>query len=103
MTRDTRPDVDPERSKPKNPFDHDEGLFGQAYSREREAAMRKADPSGAVNADPADPSSDDEGTRAFVSPATGEAKGSGADTAEDPARKPGAWKPGGGKNTADRT
>lgn len=97
MVRDKRPDIDPERDPSNNPFDHDEGLFGQSYSREREEAMRKADPSGAVNADPVDPS-DGGGTRASVDPASGETAGSGAEAAEDPARKPGAWKPGGGKN-----
>lgn len=102
MTRDIRPDVDPERSAPKNPFDHDEGLTGQSYSREREAALRRADPSGAVHQEPGGPDGGSEGTRAAVSPASGEVHGSGADAAEDPARKPGAWRPGAGKNSADR-
>jgi hypothetical protein len=101
MTRETRPDVDPERTSPKNPFDHDEGTFGQSYSREREEALRRADPSGAVNADPAD-AGDGAGRRASVSPATGNAQGSGAGTAQDPARKPAAENPGAGKNAADR-
>lgn len=100
MTRDTRPDVDPERSAPKNPFDHDEGLFGQSYSREREEALRRADPSGAVNKEPMAPGEGDD-TRASVPP-TGEAQGSAADAAEDPARKPGAWNPGAGKNATNR-
>lgn len=97
MTSDKRPDVDPERDRSANPFDHDEGLFGQSYSREREETLRKADPSGAVGADPETP-----GVRAFVDAATGAAQGSGADAAGDPARKPGAWRPGSGKDAADR-
>ena len=90
MDRDPRPDVDPERRRSGDPFDHDEGLFGQSYSREREAALRDADPSGAVNAGPDAPADD---RRASVPPATGEARGSGADAAEDPALKPKATKP----------
>ncbi|ONF95336.1 hypothetical protein [Sphingomonas jeddahensis] len=97
MASDKRPDVDPERDRSNNPFDHDEGSSGQSYSREREEAMRQADPSGAVNANPAS-SGDGAGRRASVDPRTGEAMGSGAEAAEDPARKPGAWRPGSGKN-----
>lgn len=101
MTRDIRPDVDPDRRVPKNPFDHAEGVSGQSYSREREEAMRQADPSGGVNADPAE-SSDTVGARASVDPVTGEARGSGAGVAADPALKPNAAKPVGSKNETDR-
>jgi hypothetical protein len=95
VTRDNRPAVDPERDRSTNPFDHDEGSFGQSYSREREEALRKADPSGAVAADP-----EAGGTRASVDE-TGEAQGSGADAAQDPARKPNASNPGAGKKADD--
>ena len=74
MARVTRPDVDPERREPKNPFDHAEGLTGQSYSRGREEVMRQADPSGALNALPAD-FGDGAGARQTVDPQTGEALG----------------------------
>ena len=92
--------VDPERRAPHNPFDHDEGLFGQSYSREREEALRAANPSGAVGLEPAGASGT--GKAASVDPNSGEVRGSGADAGEDPARKPGAWKPGAGKNAVDK-
>ena len=101
MTREVRPDVDPERSAPKNPFDHGEGISGQSYSREREEAMRQADPSGAVNALPED-GAEGPGARATLDPETGEARGSGAGAGEDPVVKPGAARPGAGKNQAGR-
>jgi hypothetical protein len=85
MTRNVRQDVDPERSAPKNPFDHAEGTSGQSYSQEREQALRTADPSGGVNADPAS-GGDGAGARATIDPSTGEARGSGAEA--DPDRKP---------------
>lgn len=97
MAHGKKPEVDPERDPSTNPFDHDEGLFGQSYSREREEAMRKADPSGAIGNDPEAP-----GTSAFVDSATGEAHGSGASAEADPVRKPGASRPRSGKNAADR-
>lgn len=95
----THAPVDPERTTPHNPFDHDEGLFGQSYSREREEALRAADPSGAVGT----LSGDGQGTgkAASVDPHTGEVHGSGADAGEDPVRKPGGWRPGAGKNAVD--
>jgi hypothetical protein len=101
MSREIRPDVDPERREPKNPFDHNEGVSGQSYSREREEAMRRADPSGAVNALPED-GADGAGARATLDPQTGEARGSGAGAGEDPVLKPGAARPGAGKNQAGR-
>lgn len=101
MERTDHPAVDPERQTPQNSFDHDVGLFGQSYSREREEEMRRADPAGAVNADPAE-GGEGAGARASVDPVTGEARGSGAGAAEDPPTKPDAWKPGAGKNQASR-
>lgn len=95
MPPDKRPDVDPERDPSTNPFDHGEGLFGQSYSREREEALREADPSGKVAADP-----EAGGARASIA-MTGEAYGSGADTGKDPARKPNASNPSSGKKAGD--
>ncbi len=92
MSSDHRTQVDPERREPKNPFDHKEGLFGQSYSKEREAELRRRDPSGAVNADPAH-AEDGPGARATVDPRTGEARGSGAEAAADPQLKPNASVP----------
>lgn len=91
--------VDPERRTPKNPFDHAEGVSGQSYSREREEALRQADPSGAVFT--GSEGSSERGRVASVDPDTGETRGSGAEAAEDPVRKPGAWNPGAGKNAVD--
>lgn len=81
--------IDPERRGPRNPFDHDNGVTGQSYSPDREAALRAADPSGAVSG-----KSSGAGSAASIDPESGEAQGSGADTGEDPSRKPTAWKPG---------
>jgi len=91
MTHDRRSDVDPTRTR-DNPFDHDEGMWGQSYSREREEALRRGDPSGAVNADPA-AGADGSGHRASVDPATGEPRGSRAGTAETPDLKPDSTTP----------
>lgn len=91
--------VDPERGTPRNPFDHDEGASGQSYSRAREAALRAADPSGAAGSKP--DGSRGAGVAASVDPSTGEVRGSGAEAGEDPVRKPGAWKPGAGKNAVE--
>ncbi len=101
MERTDHPAVDAERQTPKNPFDHGEGLHGQSYSPAREEALRREDPSGAVNADPAG-AGEGAGARASVDPVTGEARGSGAGAAEDPSTKPAAWKPGAGRNAASR-
>lgn len=92
MNSDHRPGVDPERRKPTNPFDHDQGTSGQSYSKEREAALQNSDPSGAVNANPAN-AEEGPGARASIDPQTGEARGSGADTAADPQLKPNAAVP----------
>ena len=92
MNSDHRREVDPERREPKNAFDHDQGISGQSYSKEREAALRNSDPSGAVNADPAE-AGEGAGARASIDPRTGEARGSGADAAADPQLKPNAAAP----------
>ncbi len=91
MNQDRRRDVDPTR-KPDNPFDHDEGMWGQSYSREREEALRRGDPSGAMNADPAS-AADGPGARASIDPASGEPRGSGAGTAAAPDLKPDSTTP----------
>ena len=70
MERTDHPAVDAERQTPKNPFDHGEGLYGQSYSPAREEALRREDPSGAVNADPAG-GGEGAGARASVDPVTG--------------------------------
>lgn len=77
--------VDPERVQPLNPFDHDDGVSGQSYSREREERLRRADPSGTVAAKPGirnEPSGGrdippENGSRAWIDPKTGEVHGSG--------------------------
>lgn len=84
MERDQKPNVDPERLNRKS-----DGFFGQSYSKDREEELSKCDPSGAVNANPKD-AGDGAGARASIDPQTGEARGSGADTAADPQRKPNA-------------
>ncbi len=73
-------------SEQEKPFDHDRGHSGQAYHRDDEQAMGRAEPSGSVtmtppatgdgNADTELPS--DNGKRASVDPKTGEVHGSGA-------------------------
>lgn len=85
-----RPGIDPERTKPHNPFDHEEGVSGQSYSREREAAWAADDPSGAVAARAPDGGSEgrtppEAGRRAAIDPATGEARGSGSGAGDSPA------------------
>ncbi|WBH18140.1 hypothetical protein [Sphingomonas radiodurans] len=99
--RHDHPAVDPDRRAAKNAFDHAGGVSGQTYSREREEALRLADPSGAVDADPSH-AGEGAGARASVDPASGEVHGSGGDVAEDPVTKPGASRPGAGKNQASR-
>lgn len=83
------PGVDRERDPTNNPFDHDEGLFGQSYSREREQEMGRQRPSGhPLVGDPGRPPQPDadgganippdNGTRGSFDPRTGEVRGSGA-------------------------
>ncbi len=83
---DGHPAVDPERTRPTNPFDHDAGVSGQSYSRERDEQLRRDDPPGAVAAKPGpreEPSRGrdippENGSRAWIDPKTGEVHGSGA-------------------------
>jgi len=73
----------PEQEKP---FDHDRGHSGQAYHRDDEQAMGRAEPSGSVTTTPPAPGDgnadtslpDDNGKRATVDSKTGEVHGSGA-------------------------
>lgn len=81
--------VDPERDRAANPFDHDHGLTGQSYSRERDAAMGGERPSGHSLVGDTEPQPDDasdgnadmppdNGVRGSFDPHTGEVRGSGA-------------------------
>ncbi|APX65279.1 hypothetical protein V3I01_01825 [Sphingomonas sp. gentR] len=73
-------------SEQEKPFDHDRGHSGQAYHRDDEQAMGRAEPSGSVTTTPPAPGDgnadtslpDDNGKRATVDPKTGEVHGSGA-------------------------
>ena len=73
-------------SEQEKPFDHDRGHSGQAYHRDDEQAMGRAEPSGSVTTTPPAPGEgntdtslpDDNGKRAAVDPKTGEVHGSGA-------------------------
>ncbi|MDJ0275538.1 hypothetical protein QLH51_01790 [Sphingomonas sp. 2R-10] len=72
-------DVDPERTAPRNAFDHHGGYSGQAFDRDRAAQQAAAE------ARPASPTPPDDGRdippetgrRAFTAP-NGEVHGSGA-------------------------
>ena len=77
--------VDPERDPSGNPFDRQDGTFGQDYHIEREEALGAELPSGTVAARPADPVPPhdpaippDNGRRASFDPVTGEVRGSGS-------------------------
>ncbi len=84
------PDVDPERDPATNPFDNNDGFFGQQYSREREQAMGDHKPSGhPLNGDPEKTTQPDvdqagrnlppeAGRRGWIDPKSGEVHGSGS-------------------------
>jgi hypothetical protein len=83
------PTVDPSRARSGNPFDHEEGAFGQSYSREREEEMGRETPSGhplggasaavpAAGVDRGVNVPDDNGRRGSFDARTGEVRGSGA-------------------------
>ena len=78
--------VDPERRKPHNAFDNEEGVSGTGYSPESEKREGQRHPSGEVNGGPtaalaAIPEDADlppeNGKRASFDPRTGEVHGSG--------------------------
>lgn len=81
------PDVDPERTAPKNAFDAKDSYSGQEYSLEREQAEGGKHPAGEVDPhasrDASKGAADgeiepDAGRRAWVDAKTGEVHGSGA-------------------------
>jgi hypothetical protein len=84
---DGHPEVDPERKRPQNAFDHDGTVFGQSYAQDRERREGEKLPSGSVApggepgyANVAPPHADippDNGRRASFDPKTGEVHGSG--------------------------
>ena len=84
---DSHPEVDPERTRPENAFDHGGDMFGQSYSKDRERREGAKLPSGTVDpgGDPgyahvSPPHRDipsDNGRRASFDPRTGEVRGSG--------------------------
>ncbi|MGP7796218.1 hypothetical protein [Sphingomonas sp. CLY1604] len=92
MSDPSKPDpaVDPGRQRHSQPFDADDGLYGQEYHRDREAAQGRDLPSGTVAAKPGAPARTasgidtdadippDNGRRASFDPRTGAVHGSGS-------------------------
>jgi len=78
--------VDPERRKPHNAFDNEQGISGTGYSPESERAEGQRHPSGEVNPRPARASAPqtqaelppENGRRASFDSRTGEVHGSGS-------------------------
>lgn len=82
------PEVDPERTAPKNAFDAKNNYSGQEYSLKREQAEGKKHPAGEVDPKASrsagkgaatDEIEPEAGRRAWVDASTGEVHGSGAD------------------------